>query len=93
MNLINDNIVLKCYLIRFRSPRFSLAGSQTLKAASGVVCFSLGLICSNLHLFGDEELQELSQSDVKVQNEKIQNERGKKMDSYNTHFLVQIRWY
>lgn len=88
MNLINDNIVLKCYLIRFRSPRFSLAGSQTLKAASGVVCFSLGLICSNLHLFGDEELQELSQSDVKVQNE-----RGKKMDSDNTHFLVQIRWY
>lgn len=48
------------------------------------------LFGSNLHLFGDEELQGLSQSDVKVQNA---SER-KKLDSDNTHIILgQIRWY
>lgn len=60
--------------MRFGSPRFSLAGWQTLMAANGLVCFSLGLICIYI---GDEELQGSSQSDVKVQENK--------MDSDNTH--------
>lgn len=58
MKSIDDNIVLKCYLMRFGSPRFSLAGWQTLMAANGLVCFSLGS----------------SQSDVKVQENKMDSD-------------------